>query len=55
MIQRKAKQKPIAIKLPENSFDRAEKADRELVAQINEIVVAQYTPQEPIKGLKIVL
>lgn len=55
MMQRSSKQKKITFKLPPDSFARAEKTDRELVAEINTLIQDSYTPGEPIKGLKIVL
>lgn len=55
MLDRSTAQKKITLKLPDNAYDRAEKKDVELVEEINEIVQAQYHPDEPIKGLRIVL
>ncbi|HSE29649.1 MAG TPA: thymidylate synthase [Candidatus Saccharimonadales bacterium] len=55
MINRKVKQKNIIVKLPKNSFERAEKKDVKLVDEIMSDFKKQYTPNEPIKGLKIVL
>lgn len=43
----------IRLDLPENSFDRAEKMDKELTDAIIENIVKQYNPMEPILGLKI--
>lgn len=55
MADRPTAQKKIALKLPDNAYDRAEKKDVALVEEINEMVQAQYQPDEPIKGLRIVL
>lgn len=55
MIARAPDQKNIFFELPKSSYDRAEKTDRELVVEVNDLLQAQYTPGEPIKGLKIVL
>lgn len=55
MISRKPSQKKVAVRLPEHSYDRAEKLDVELVNEIFEDFKDQYTPGEAIKGLKIVL
>lgn len=55
MISRPAKSKKITLELPKRSFERAEKKDVKLVEEINSALTAQYSPGEPIKGLKIVL
>jgi len=55
MIQRKSTHKKISLTLPPKSFDRACKKDRALVQEIIGNLEKQYTPGEPIKGLKIVL
>lgn len=55
MISRKPSKSKIDISLPEYSFDRAEKKDIELVAEIFDNLKGQYNPGEAIKGLKIVL
>jgi thymidylate synthase len=55
MVNRPTNQKKISLKLPNKTYDRAEKKDVELVEEINEVVQAQYQPDEPIKGLRIVL
>ncbi len=55
MIKRPATSKKIGLKLPENSFDRAEAKDTALVDEINDVFAGQYKPGEPITGLKIVL
>lgn len=55
MIARKINVKKIKIDLPENSFDRAEKKDVNLVNEIFTDLNSQYTPGEAIKGLRIVL
>lgn len=55
MIERPSKSKRVSLKLPKNSFDRAEKQDYALVDEINEQLIGGYTPGEPIKDLKIVL
>jgi thymidylate synthase len=55
MIGRAGNSKKIKLALPEKSFDRAEAKDVSLVDEINENLISQYNPGEPIKGLKIVL
>jgi thymidylate synthase len=55
MIGRGGNSKKIKLALPEKSFDRAEAKDVSLVDEINENLISQYNPGEPIKGLKIVL
>jgi thymidylate synthase len=55
LIARTASSKRIELSLPDNSFDRAEKKDVELVADINDKLVAQYEPGAAIKGMRIVL
>lgn len=47
--------KKIKLRLPPDSFTRAEAKDATLVDQINEGLLAQYEPGERIKGLRIVL
>ena len=55
IISRESKQQKINLLLPENSFSRAEKRDRELVEEVALNLEKQYTPLEAIKGIKIVL
>lgn len=55
MIKRKTTSKPVHIDLPKNCFERAEAKDHTLVTELTEAFSSQYTPQEPIKGLRIVL
>jgi len=55
MIKRPVNSKKIQIKLPKDSYDRAELKDAALVDEINEQLISQYKPGEPIKDLKIVL
>lgn len=55
LISRPSDQTKINIKLPSNSFDRAEKKDSQLVDEIYGQLIADYQPGEPMKGLKIVL
>jgi thymidylate synthase len=55
MINRENTQKPIHLTIPENSFERAEARDKELVVEIFKDIKEQYTPQEKITGLKITL
>lgn len=55
MIQRPTTHKPIHFELPKNSYDRAEKKDVKLVDEIVTLINSQYTPQDAITGLKIVL
>lgn len=55
IIKRKNNHETIVLKLPKNSFDRAEKGDKKLVDEIFKNLSEQYKPMEPITGLKIVL
>jgi thymidylate synthase len=55
MIKRSVDQPQVLLKLPVNSFKRAERKDSLLVEEINAPLTAQYQPDEPIKGLRIVL
>jgi thymidylate synthase len=55
LVKRLGNSKKIELKLPKNSYDRAEAKDTALVDEINEMLTKQYNPGEPIKGLKIVL
>ena len=55
MMRRKNTHAKIALMLPKNAFDRAEKQDIKLVTEIVEHLTAQYKPLEAIKGLKIAL
>lgn len=55
MIKRNNDHKKIVLKLPKNSFERAEKMDKELVEEIIENIGSQYNPMEAIQGLKIAL
>lgn len=55
IIKRKNNHKPIKIKLPKNTFDKAEKKDHKTTKEIVENINSQYKPEKAIKGLKIVL
>nr|AIA13120.1 Thymidylate synthase [uncultured bacterium]AIA13349.1 Thymidylate synthase [uncultured bacterium] len=55
MISRQHKQSKINLLLAENAYERAEKADVKLVAEIADSLSSQYKPEDSIKGLKIVL
>jgi thymidylate synthase len=55
MIGRPTSTEPIKLVLPEDAFNRAEQKDHELVEEIFRGLKAQYTPGEPISGLKVVL
>ncbi len=55
MISRKNDHKKVVIHLPANTFQRSEKRDRELVEEISSDIMSQYTPMDPIPGIKIVL
>ncbi len=46
---------PIFFESQENHYDRAEAGDEKLLEEIVEQLTKQYFPQEPIKGMKIVL
>lgn len=55
ILKRKTTHKKITLKLPENTFDRCEKKDREIVPEIVGQMNRQYKPGKVIKGLKIAL
>ncbi|MEN9614074.1 MAG: hypothetical protein RLZZ347_381 [Candidatus Parcubacteria bacterium] len=55
LLKRPNTHKKITLTLPPNSFDQATKKDKTLADEIIASLDAQYKPQEPIKGLKIVL
>jgi thymidylate synthase len=55
MLKRTNDHKPIHLKVPKNSFARAEKKDVKLAEEIIADIAAQYQPMDPIKGLSIVL
>jgi thymidylate synthase len=55
LMSRKNEHSAITLSLPDNSFDRAEKKDAQLVEEIAQNLSSQYNPMEPIKGLKIIL
>jgi thymidylate synthase len=55
IISREVIHEPIHFQCPENSFDRAEKADEELVQECFENLKSQYNPQEPLGKMSIVL
>ena len=55
LISRKNNHKKIELVLPPNAYDRAEKRDPLLHEEITNNLMEQYTPGEPISGLKIVL
>ncbi|HEX5797896.1 MAG TPA: thymidylate synthase [Candidatus Saccharimonadales bacterium] len=55
MIGKKSNSRKISIELPKDTFEKAEKTDLKLVEEISDNIKSQYRPEEPIKGLKIVL
>ncbi len=55
MTHRDASHLPVKLKLPKDSFARAEKGDQSLVEEICENLKSQYNPGKSIKGLEIVL
>jgi len=55
LVKRKNNHKKIVFKLPKKSFERAEKKDRKLIPEIEEVISKQYKPMEAIKNLKIAL
>lgn len=55
LIKREVIHPRIDITLPEDTFARAEKKDKDLVDQLIEQVKGQYNPQAAITGLKIAL
>src|SRR5574343_433138 len=52
LIKRNNDHKKIELTLPENSFDRAEKTEQELLESIVSNISSQYNPLEAIGGLK---
>ncbi|HET7673407.1 MAG TPA: thymidylate synthase [Candidatus Saccharimonadales bacterium] len=55
LMKRPVDSEPIKLKLPEDSFLRAENKDDSLVEEIFDKLSSGYEPGEPLKGLKIVL
>lgn len=55
MIERPTNQPEVTLTLPKDAYQRAEKKDNQLVEEICDNLTAQYQPDAPIKGLKIVL
>ena len=55
IISREISHNLIRFDCPENAFDRAEKGDEELVQEIFQQLKSQYSPQESLGRMKIVL
>ena len=55
LVERESTHPPILFHAQSDYFDRAEKGDETLVAEIVDILNKQYKPQPAIKGLKIVV
>ena len=55
LISRPIIHKPIELNCPENSFNRAEQGDKDLVAEIFTQLKNQYEPQASLGKMKIVL
>ncbi len=55
LLKRKPTHKPIRVAMPKNAFDRAEKKDRKLAAELVASFENQYTPLPAISGLHVVL
>lgn len=55
IISREISHNQIKFECPRNSFDRAEKGDTELVQEIFQQLKSQYSPQESLGRMKIVL
>jgi len=55
MLKRTNDHPAIKLTLPENTFERAEKKDADLINEITEQLKNQYNPMEKIEGLKIAL
>lgn len=55
ILQRKNSHKKIMLRMPENSFSRAEKKDEQLLQEIFENINKQYKPMDKIDGLKIAI
>lgn len=55
LVARTNEHPAIVLRLPENTFDRAEKMDETIIQEILENVSGQYNPLPPIEGLTIAL
>lgn len=55
IINRRQEHRSIEFKCPEHGFDRAEKGDKTLVQEIFEQLKPEYTPQESLGRMSIVL
>jgi len=55
LLKRKTTHKPIRVNMPKNAFDRAEKKDRKLAAELVASFENQYAPLPAISGLHVVL
>lgn len=55
IIKRKNTHKKISLKLPKDTFARAEKKDLSLIPELEKIVTPQYQPMGPVGELKIAL
>ncbi len=55
MLERPTNQPRVDLELPHDAFARAESKDPVLVQEIFDALKQQYRPDEPIKGLRIVL
>jgi thymidylate synthase len=55
LISREISHQPIKLSCPENSFDRAEKGDQDLVTEIFTQLKNQYEPQASLGKMQIVL
>lgn len=54
LMKRTNDHKKIVLELPENTFDEIEKRNKEVVDKVIENLTGQYTPMDPISGIKIV-
>jgi thymidylate synthase len=54
LISRRNEHKKIVLHLPPNSFERAEKKDKDFVEEVAKDFLSQYNPMEQIKNIPIV-
>ena len=54
ILKRENNHKKIVLTLPDKTFERMEKRDGAVIEKIIENLSSQYTPMDPIKGMKVV-
>ncbi len=55
LISRKNDHPKIILNLPEHSFERAERKEKEFVEEVANSFLSQYNPMEAIKGIELIL